>query len=181
MLRAQRSSPELTYPPPQYADGLFGALLVKEQPDPNAALYNTEWTIIPADFYNKSVIDLVKDYLSPLNPDGIEPLPSAITVNGVRDGRVRYQAKRTDKVRVRVINAGAFTLFNVSVDGMVLKIIELDGQDVEPIEVSWFLLSTAQRASFVLDFSQLRTLPKAMASSSSIYMRFLAAEEMYVP
>ena len=140
-----------------------------------------EWTIIPADFYNKSVIDLVKDYLSPLNPDGIEPLPSAITVNGVRDGRVRYQAKRTDKVRVRVINAGAFTLFNVSVDGMVLKIIELDGQDVEPIEVSWFLLSTAQRASFVLDFSQLRTLPKAMASSSSIYMRFLAAEEMYVP
>ena len=123
----------------------------------------------------------MKDYLSPLNPNGIEPLPSAITVNGVRDGVLRYQAKRTDKVRVRVINAGAFTLFNVSVDGMVLKIIELDGQDVEPIEVSWFLLSTAQRASFVLDFSQLRTLPKAMASSSSIYMRFLAAEEMQAP
>ena len=109
-------------------DGLFGPIVVNGQPDPNAAEYNQEWTWMASDWYNQSVAQLHTKYLSASNSNGYEPLPDAIIVNGVRDMQLRYTVNSTSKVRVRFINAAALSQFNVSVDGMSLRVIELDGQ-----------------------------------------------------
>ena len=49
-----------------------------------------------------------------------------------------------------------------------------------PIDVPWLLLHTAQRASFVLDFTNLnKTLPTTMANSPSVYFRVVAVNSTY--
>ena len=124
--------------------------------------------------YNENGRKLLEGYLSPDNPDGFEPQPDAIAVNGKFSGALKYtvlpnsQARRGAlplpcvrppaapaawapylmrhrcrsrsprplvsrpgrwaQVRVRFINAAAFSQWNVSVDGMPLTLIELDGQ-----------------------------------------------------
>ena len=43
--------------------------------------------------------------------------------------------KPGEKVRLRFVNGSAMTLFDVRVPGLKLKVIQADGQDVEPVTV----------------------------------------------
>jgi hypothetical protein len=47
-------------------------------------------------------------------------------------------------------------MFKVSVDGLPLTLIELDGTATTPITLPFIYLNVAQRASFVLDWTQLQ-------------------------
>ena len=46
--------------------------------------------------------------------------------------------KPGEKVRLRFVNGSAMTLFDVRVPGLKLKVIQADGQDVEPVTVDTF-------------------------------------------
>jgi FtsP/CotA-like multicopper oxidase with cupredoxin domain len=88
--------------------------------------------------------------------------------------------KKVDKkggvVRVRVINTAGFSMFRFSVDGMPLKIIEIDGVAVKPFFVSTFTVNVAQRVSFLLDWSLLNN---TIADTNAIWFRFNGIPEMY--
>ena len=40
-----------------------------------------------------------------------------------------------EKVRLRFINGAAMTMFDVRVPGLKLRVVQADGQDVQPVEV----------------------------------------------
>ncbi|MES2896748.1 MAG: copper resistance system multicopper oxidase [Pseudomonadota bacterium] len=49
-----------------------------------------------------------------------------------------------ERVRLRFINAGAMSVFNVRIPGLKLTVVQADGQDVRPVEVDEFQISPAE-------------------------------------
>jgi CopA family copper-resistance protein len=49
-----------------------------------------------------------------------------------------------EKVRLRFINAGAMTFFDVRIPGLKMTVVQADGQDVEPVEVDEFRMGVAE-------------------------------------
>jgi FtsP/CotA-like multicopper oxidase with cupredoxin domain len=171
----------------QYPDGLYGALIIEDggasmagarQGNENAA-YDAdtdEWVWQAADWYDASSVALLGAYLSP-DSDGEEPVPDAIVVNGLRsDGALALRTSRTQRQLVRFINTAAFSMWRVSVDGMPLILVELDGTAVEPMEVPFLEVNVAQRASFVLDWSRMHA---DVAASPALWFRVQAMPHMY--
>eukprot|EP01038_Epipyxis_sp_PR26KG_P011712 gene11712-15678_t len=169
----------------QHADGLYGPLIVTDVNQQQilaqkGAVYAPEedrWTWMIGDWYNDKYEDILPWYLSSQS-GGDEPTPNNITVNGKFTEKLVISdvSKSNGPVRVRVINAGVFSMFNISVDGMPLKIIEIDGVAVTPFTVSYVLLNVAQRVSFILDWNNLH---QSLQPYSSIWFRFNSIKEMF--
>ena len=58
------------------------------------------------------------------------------------------------KTRFRMINSGAFTEFEASVDNHTLTLLEADGTIVKPHDVQRIAIHVAQRYSFIMDADQ---------------------------
>ena len=169
----------------QWNDGLFGALIVFDPTE--AKLFenknapysrdDTELTLLFQDSYNIAASELTRWYMS-VSSGGNEPIPDATLVNGKPSGdSLRLTvSKNGGPVRMRLINAAVFSAVVVSIDGMPLTVIELDGTLIEPYEVSALSLSHAQRGSVVLDWSK---LDKSLTNSSSIWLRFSLVATTY--
>ena len=176
----------------QYPDGLYGAFIVDDggasvraAGAPRFVADDWVWTV--ADWYNTPVCwpncdtamadgasgkgangtNLLAWYMSPVS-GGLEPVPDAVVVNAALSGQLVHTVARDAPQRVRIINAAALSMYNVSVDGMPLTLIELDGVAVEPHDVPWLVLNVAQRASFVLDWTKVHP---ALAASPALLFR----------
>mmetsp|Transcript_4056 Transcript_4056/g.5700 ORF Transcript_4056/g.5700 Transcript_4056/m.5700 type:complete len:681 (-) Transcript_4056:521-2563(-) len=168
----------------QYSDGLYGPLVVFD-PAENSIFeslgspYGVEdpkWILMFADWYDVPAEQLMNDYLSPAS-GGDEPVPDAFTVNNQFSRKFTIEADPFgDPIRVRVINAGTFSMVKISVDGMPLQLIELDTTQVQPLDLQFIQLNVAQRCSFVLDFSRLAS---TLANTSSLNIRISVLGEMY--
>ncbi|MDO9433730.1 MAG: copper resistance system multicopper oxidase [Phenylobacterium sp.] len=52
--------------------------------------------------------------------------------------------KPGERVRLRFVNAGAMTIFNVRIPGLKLSVVQADGQNVRPVSVDEFQISPAE-------------------------------------
>ncbi|HET6398213.1 MAG TPA: copper resistance system multicopper oxidase, partial [Candidatus Thermoplasmatota archaeon] len=55
-----------------------------------------------------------------------------------------------ERVRLRVINAAAQTIFNVRIPGLKLTVVSADGQDVRPVEVDEFQIGNAETYDIIV-------------------------------
>ncbi|CAF3352797.1 unnamed protein product [Rotaria socialis] len=166
----------------QYADGLIGPLIIRRKVEPNRQLYDTERILMVSDWYNDVArTKLSPWYLSANNPDGNEPVPDAIVVNGKFSKSLFVTTSNATRIRFRIINAAAFSMFTVSIDGLPLHIIELDQTAVVPYTVSSFSINVAQRVSFYVNLKEFNGtfVPRHMRPIKSVYIRFKADAEMY--
>jgi CopA family copper-resistance protein len=67
----------------------------------------------------------------------------AFLINGKKDSQL-IVAHPGEKVRLRIINAGASTYFYVSLAGLPMKVISADGIDIEPIYSKQLLMGMAE-------------------------------------
>lgn len=67
----------------------------------------------------------------------------AFLINGKKDIQL-LNAKAKDKIRVRIINAGASSYFNVSLGQTPMKVISADGIDIEPKLAKEILMGMAE-------------------------------------
>jgi FTR1 family protein len=176
----------------QYPDGLYGAFIVDDggasvRAAGAPAFVADDWVWTAADWYNTPVCwpdcdtamgmgasgagangtNLLAWYMSPVS-EGLEPVPDAVVVNAALSGQLVYDVRRDAPQRVRIINAAALSMYNVSVDGLPLTVVELDGVAVEPLVVPWVVLNVAQRVSLVLDWSLMHP---ALAASPAVRFR----------
>jgi len=49
-----------------------------------------------------------------------------------------------ERVRLRFVNAGAMTIFNVRIPGLTMSVVQADGQNVRPVSVEEFQISPAE-------------------------------------
>jgi FtsP/CotA-like multicopper oxidase with cupredoxin domain len=72
-------------------------------------------------------------------------------------------------------------MYNFSIDGLPLHIIEVDSTDTVPYSVNSFSINVAQRVSFYIHLSELDSFynTSGPSSTSSLFIRFQAVLSMY--
>jgi CopA family copper-resistance protein len=56
-----------------------------------------------------------------------------------------------ERVRLRIINAGAMSIFNVRIPGLPMTIVAADGQNVQPVETDEFRISAAETYDVIIE------------------------------
>lgn len=167
----------------QYVDGLHGAFIVQSPLDEPVlsslgAPYELDgppWIWVVSDYFavNGSTLLKIPDVMM-----GEEPTPDSYIVNGrmSRNWTMFAPSDQRRGVRVRVINAAAMAVFTLSIDGLPLRVVELDGTLIHPKDVRSISLNVGQRVSFVLDF---RRLSQLVDKSPSVFVRFTGSRHIY--
>ncbi|CAI2173688.1 18184_t:CDS:2 [Funneliformis geosporum] len=138
----------------QRADGLYGALIVKDPEESKLYNYDDEKTILLSDWYHEESAALLKKYKynNASISDFFEPVPNSGLINGrgifncenyendpINKERcnfkileiVGFHFEPHKKTRLRIINTSALTSFYFSIDGHMLQVIEVDGTPTE--------------------------------------------------
>ncbi|KAI0288660.1 laccase [Multifurca ochricompacta] len=145
----------------QYCDGLRGPLVIYDPNDPHAGLYDVDdddTVITLADWYHfvSTQAPLVPEPNSTLiNGQGRYPggPPVPLAVVNVASG-LRY--------RLRLVSISCDPNFTFSIDGHQLTIIEVDGDNVQPLVVDSLQIFAGKRnlkADRVVDNYWIRALP----------------------
>ncbi|HZL00009.1 MAG TPA: copper resistance system multicopper oxidase [Caulobacteraceae bacterium] len=84
-----------------------------------------------------------------------------------------------ERVRLRVINASAMTIFDVRIPGLVMSVVQADGRDVHPVAVDQFRIGVAETYDVIVSprAEQAYTL-FAQAQDRSGYARATLAPRM---
>ena len=130
----------------QYVDGFRTPLIISDPTDLKKP-YIEEIVLAVADWYHQEHAPLLKQYLSPNNPDGLEPVPdSLILQNGPK--QIFFMPGKTYKIRL--ISMAAFASFHFWIDNHDFTIVEVDGIDVNPFKSSGIPVAAAQRYSILV-------------------------------
>ncbi|KAG9308833.1 laccase [Chiua virens] len=140
----------------QYCDGLRGPLVVYDPDDPLADLYDVdnETTVITlADWYHTPSIQLgdsfkgIRSDSTLINGRGryADGPSTPLSIFNVTSG-LRY--------RFRVVSLSCDSAFNFTIDGHRMTIIEVDGNEVVPVEVDSIPIYAGQRYSVVVTANQ---------------------------
>lgn len=159
----------------QYADGLFGPLVIHSREEYKAmnSSYDKDIVVLVNDYYHDMASNYLPDYLGPAN-ENTEPDPdngliqgqnrfdyvasTYLVPNGQNSSDVSYTPVNVSVIdldpsstyRLRLINAGFFLTFDFEIDSHDLEIVEADGTLVDPITVDSLAVSLAERYSFIL-------------------------------
>ena len=166
----------------QYTDGLYGPMVVRQRHEPNQQFYDSEQILMIADWYNnRAHTELLPWYLSRDNPDGNEPAPDAIVVNGKFTQSLIVSPSGSRRIRFRIINAAGFSMYTISIDGLPLHIIEVDATATLPYTVNSFDINVAQRVSFYIDLDELDSsyTSNGTSATGSVFIRIAADVSMY--
>ncbi|GLB39058.1 putative ferroxidase [Lyophyllum shimeji] len=154
----------------QYVDGLRAPLVL--HPPKEVHSYDEEFTVILGDWYHQEHAVLLKRFISIANPGGAEPVPdsalmyfaqnasylgpkpgtlaSSVTsaVGFNENATLPFQPGKT--YRLRIINTSGFAAFFFWIDGHDMRIIEVDGTDVEESPIDLLSVTVAQRYSVLV-------------------------------
>ena len=64
---------------------------------------------------------------------------------------MEYLFKPGERIRLRIINGGAMTFFNVRIPGLPMSVIATDGQAVRPVEVDELQIGTAETYDVIIE------------------------------
>jgi iron transport multicopper oxidase len=156
----------------QYCDGLRGALIIEDPEDPQMHLYDVDddsTVITLADWYH---------YLSTNAP--AVPAFNSTLINGL--GRYPggppvdlavVNVKKGLRYRFRLVSISCDPSFIFSIDGHQFYVIEVEGQNVQPLLIDSLQIFVGQRYSVVLNANQpvgnywIRALPVAAGRNFS--------------
>ncbi|KAI0297810.1 multicopper oxidase-domain-containing protein [Multifurca ochricompacta] len=135
----------------QYCDGLRGAFIIDDPDDPHRNLYdvdNDDTIITLADWYH---------YLSTNRP--AVPAFNSTLINGKsrypdRPANVSLAVVNVRRYRFRLISISCDPNFTFSIDGHQMTVIEVEGNNVQPLRVDSLEIFAAQRYSVVVNANQ---------------------------
>ncbi|KAJ7461426.1 Fet3 protein [Mycena latifolia] len=158
-----------SHAPGQYIDGLRAPLVIHATKE--AYIYNDEFTVVLGDWYHQTHAVLIKQYISTSNPGGAEPVPDSALIYFAHKGTylgpkagtspetgssVGFNVNATlpfkpgKTYRLRIINTSAFSKFSFYIDGHDMRLIEVDGTDIEEFPIFPLSVSVAQRYSVLV-------------------------------
>ena len=132
----------------QYPDGNRGPLIVHNKDAYFNSLYQEEMVITMTDWYNTVMKILDKEFLSPYDPEGNEPIPDSMLVNETMASKWSVEPNTT--YLVRLINIGSFVSHYFYIEGHNFTIVEVDGVYTEPATTDMLYIAVGQRYSVLL-------------------------------
>uniref|UniRef100_A0A060T8I1 ARAD1D06952p n=1 Tax=Blastobotrys adeninivorans TaxID=409370 RepID=A0A060T8I1_BLAAD len=150
----------------QYLEGFAGPVVIHSPEEDRLLDYDEDVVVFLSDYYHDSSFDLLKSYIAP-DVENAEPIPDSGLIQGLNKfdcskvNESGYQCYEDsyfpafpvipDKTyRLRVVSAGGFSEFDFSIDNHTLTVIEADGVNVEPLDVTVLRMSNAQRYSVLV-------------------------------
>lgn len=149
----------------QYTEGMFGALIIHNLPE--IYDYDEELVIMLSDWSHLSGKTNADWFLSP-DSGGNEPIPYSGLINGrgsyncsyttlpcdpKKQSPAVFNVQRGKRYRVRIINTSAMAVFDFSIQGHKLNVIEVDGVDTVKVSLDWIPIAPAQRYSVIVDMN----------------------------
>ncbi|RDB30495.1 Iron transport multicopper oxidase fio1 [Hypsizygus marmoreus] len=153
-----------------YVDGLRAPFVL--HPEKEVYSYDEEFTVILGDWYHDEHAELMKQFVSIANPGGAEPVPESGLIYFAQNATYLGPIKGTSPspvtsavgfnenatlpfvpgktYRLRIVNTAAFAAFYFWIDGHDMRIIEIDGTDVEESPIDLIALTVAQRYSVLV-------------------------------
>ncbi|KAJ1915747.1 ferroxidase fet3 [Coemansia sp. RSA 922] len=134
----------------QNSDGLRTPLVIRDRGRPPVA-YDEEMLFSFEDWYSQTFADRARDTLDPS-----QPFPPARgygfgLINGINGNYTRpiyFQPGRT--YRLRLINMSATMWYQFTLPGHVMRVVEIDGEYTESLEVDGVDIAPAQRYSVLV-------------------------------
>ncbi|MCJ1277138.1 hypothetical protein MMC21_004948 [Puttea exsequens] len=132
----------------QYPDGLRGPLIVTDPDSPYKGKYDEERVLTISDWYHDQMPNMMRTFVSVVNPTGAEPVPEAALFNDTQNLTTPVQP---DKIYMfRIINMGAFAGQYFWIEGHTMQIVEVDGIYTNPAAADMIYLTAAQRYSVLV-------------------------------
>ncbi|KAK0542740.1 ferroxidase fet3 [Tilletia horrida] len=149
----------------QYVDGLRTPTVIHRSDAPEAHTYDDDYVIALADWYHDEHQWLLEnEFLNEKNPSGAEPVPksallyiahtsaanpTATILPGFNEN-VTLPFVPGKTYRLRIVNMAALAMFHFWIEGHDMRIIEVDGTDVQELPVEALTISVAQRYSVLV-------------------------------
>lgn len=157
----------------QASDGLFGPLIIHSKQEQESRKqqgieYTTDRVVMVSDHYYDLSSALLYQYLQP-DRENIEPVPAAPLINGrgrrncddvpnrkcdnstAGVGPPVFNLESGKSHRLRFINTGAFTEFQIQLDEHEFAVTEADGTDLVPEYYHRLKINPAQRYSVIVN------------------------------
>jgi hypothetical protein len=96
------------------------------------------------------------------------------TVRGA--GGLRFVAPPRGRTLIRFVAANAFSVYNISIDGCTMQVVQLDSTQVEPVNVTWFALNIGQRVTVLVNWEPVSS---GRWGASGVFMRIHALASLY--
>jgi len=71
----------------------------------------------------------------------------------------KFIFKPNEKIRLRFINMSSATIFDVRIEGLKMKVIQADGQYIQPIDVDEFRIGIAETYDVIVNPKELKAYP----------------------
>lgn len=148
----------------QLARGLYGPLVVHD-PGEMVPGYEDDKLVLLGDLFHSDPDELLPTYLVGVDA-GTEPMPDNILLNGrgvsncsshgeCADGELfRTTVRKGETVRLRVVSVAASLPYYFGLDGHTLRIVEVDGVEVEPVATTRVFVNPGQRYSVLVEANQ---------------------------
>lgn len=98
---------------------------------------------------NNAVKSRIKSSWSRMGPMDLSDVGyDLFLMNGKKESNIK--ASKGETIKLRLINAGASSYFNIELAEMPMRIISTDGMDVEPLEVKRFRIAIAETYDLII-------------------------------
>nr|AHD24914.1 putative laccase 1 [Flammulina velutipes] len=139
-----------------YVDGLRAPFII--HPPNEIHSYDDEYTVVLGDWSHQDHKTLMKSFLSVDNPDGAEPVPDSPLIYyaqgasylGGFNENAELNVEPGKTYRLRIINTSTFAMFMFWIDGHEMRLIEVDGIDIQETPIDLISISVAQRYSVLI-------------------------------
>jgi len=125
-----------------------GPLIITDPDSPYKGKYDEERVLTVSDWYHDLMPNLLKAFISVLNPTGAEPVPKSALFNDTQNLTTAVEPGKT--YLFRIINIGAFAGQYVWFEGHTMQIVEVDGIYTKQAAADMIYVTAAQRYSVLI-------------------------------
>ncbi|KAH3914241.1 hypothetical protein HBH56_100670 [Parastagonospora nodorum] len=133
----------------QYPDGLRGKMIIHDRNWENSLGIDSQIYLSMSDWYHRQMPDIIKDYMSPSNTNGDLPSPDTILVNDTRSAP-QFKFGAGKKYLIRISNIGGLACGQFHIQGYTLKVVEMDGVQIQPSNADTIVLCAGQTIGVVV-------------------------------
>ena len=172
----------------QDVDGLVGALIIRPRLDaPPASLpppASSEFVLFLGEHYVANAHSAVDSFFLTPASNGVPPVPNALTVNGKTSRQLSLNAaSRGAASLLHLVGAHALSVLDVSVDGVALQVVAVDGTALARpyLSLSSVAVAAGQRVSVLVDWSTLPPFTPGLGAPAGqgVFLRVRARTDVF--
>ncbi|CAA9966261.1 Multicopper oxidase 1 [Pyrenophora teres f. maculata] len=133
----------------QYPDGLRGKMIVHDRAWESSLDIDHQMYLSMSDWYHRTMPEMIEDYMSPDNRDGLFDSPDSFLFN---DTNKPFDLKLTqgETYLLRIVNTAAVACGQFHIEGYTMTVVEADGVQMVPKDADTIILCAGQSYAVIV-------------------------------